>query len=430
MLKHVDEIAFGPHGGAELFFADIDGDGQVEILAYQGPGVFGAGMYRHWPHVAAAFPESTCVSAFKKDGSRLWTYGQPNPTDHPYICHAHECCVACGDVDGDGIPEVVLADGDRVVLLDGPTGEERAQTAMPEDNFYIVQVLGEPTGQGEAALVVKNGEGGYGDWRYGEPLIGLDTCLNMAWEPMAIPGAGHHILSVDLDADGRREFLVGYCSVKPSGEWRCIVDAVKPEEADPDHDHVDFQDIFWADPKGFYIGFAGSSNGYLVDGAGSTLFVKPDRHVQGCAVGRFRDDSPFQLAIYNDDGPMVLYDTNGMELWRITTEERWPLGMPQACAGHPFHRNRPVVKWPGNPDRLIFTDGGWPWVMDGEGGVTTPFQPPPNSRQPDMRIPDRARADDMGYGFATKLVDWDGGGIDEICIYDRRFLWRFPAASG
>ena len=426
-ITHTRQIEFGLWGGAELFFADIDGDGTLEVLAYQGPGVFGAGMYRNWPYVAAAFPSSVCVTAFRQDGTRLWTFGEPNPGDRPYLAHAHESCVAVGDANGDGVAEVALADGDRVLLLDGPTGAVRAEARLPEDNFYIVQILGQKVSTGEAALVAKNGEGGYGTWHYGEPLIGFSADLDAAWDPVGIPGAGHHILSLDLDRDGRNEYLVGYCMVKPGGAWQCLVDAIDPESVDADRDHTDYQDLLWLASGEYALGFAGSSTAYLALTGGRTLFARPDTHVQGCCLGRFRPDSPYQMAVYNDDGPMVLYDPGGTELWRLPIEERWPLGMPESCAGHRFHRSRPIVKLSsGDQDHVLFTDGGWPWVMDGDGVVTAPFEPPARSVQPEASIPTPARADDLGYGFATQIVDWHGDGNPEVVIYDRRYLWSFP----
>ena len=424
-MKFDEEVFFGAHGGAELFFEDIDNDGEVEILAYQGPGIFGTKMYRDWPQVAPAYPKSVCLSAFKKNGTRMWTFGEPNPTDRPYICHAHESCVAVGDVDGDGSAEVALANGDKVYLLDGPTGQVRAQATLPRDNYFIVQILGEPTGPGEAALVIKNGEGGYDHWRYGEPVVGFDAELKVAWGPVAIPGGGHHILVLDLDGDGQKEYLIGYCMVKPSAQWRCVVDAVDPEKVDASDEHVDYADVFYFPSGDFMLGFAGSNKGYLAASNGRTLFVKPDRHVQGCAVGQFRLDSEYQLAIYNDDGPMVMYDPQGNELWRVPTEERWPLGMPKACEGHVFHRNRPILRLSLDKDYILFTDGGWPWAMDGNGKVGVEFEPPQTSKQPEMDIPEKARGDDMGYGFATKLVDWHGDGVRRPVIYDRRYLWVF-----
>ena len=427
-MRHTAELDFGPYGGAELFFADVDGDGQVEILAYQGPGVFGASMYRSWPYVAAAFPRSTCLTAFRRDGTRLWTYGEPNPADRPYISHAFEACVAVGAVDGSGVPAVALADGARLVLLDGPTGAVRAEAAMPEDNVYIVGALGQPCGPGEAVLAAKNGEGGYGPWRYGEPVSGFDRDLRRVWGPLAIPGGGHTILSLDLDRRGRRDYLIGYCRVTPAGAWTCLVDAVEPAHVDADRAHVDFTDILTLGRTQRVLGFAGSDKAYLVGPGRGTRFVRPDRHVQGCAVGRFRPDSRFQMLVYNDDGPMVLYDAAGTELWRLATRdlETWPFGQPECCRGRVFHRNRPVVRWPGRPERVVFSDGGWPWSIDGQGTVEHCFEAPANSRQAEQALPERGRGDDLGYGYGTQIVDWYGDGVPHAVIYDRRRLWVFP----
>jgi len=426
-LRCIREIAFGPYGGAELFFEDIDGDGVPEILAYQGPGVFGAeNINANLDYVKAALPRSNCLSAFRWDGTRMWTWGEPNPADPPYICHAHESCVAAGDIDGDGKVEIAFADGDRVVILDGVSGRVRGEAALPNDNFYIVQVVGETTSDDEAALVVKNGETGYGQWRYGEPVIGLNARLEVVWGPVAIPGGGHHILRLDLDGDRCMEYLIGYCAVKPSGRIAWKVDAVDEASLEPGHDHVDYADVWPLSDGALAVAFAGSSRAYLALAGGETLFVQPDRHVQGCAVGRFRDDSSYQVAIYNDDGPMVLYDADGRELWRKETEERWPLGMPRACEGRVFHRNRPIVRFSRRDrDWILFTDGGWPWCMDGKGEVTLGFEPPPNSRQPETTLPDKARADDCGYGFGTQVLDCNGDGVKEAVIYDRRYLWVF-----
>jgi hypothetical protein len=420
-LKLVLELSISAHNGAELFFADLDRDGRPEIIAYQGPGVFGSQLYSGLPQVKPAMPKSTCVTAFRQDGTRLWTWGTPNPTDRPYTSHAHESCVATGDVDGDGNMEVALADGRKVYLLDGFTGRVRAEAEMPEDNFYIVQLFGD-------RVVVKNGEGGYGKWRYGEPLIALDSKLKPAWGPVAIPGAGHHILTLNKDD----EFLIGYCAVKRSGEIAWTVDAIDPAKLDAGKQHVDYTDLFRLSSGKLMFAFAGSDKAYLVERGGRTLFVRPGPHVQGSALGRFRDDSEFQMAVYNaPNGPLVLYDKAGNELWQRPSPRRWPLGCPKACDGRVFHRNRPIVTLSvpraGKPakDYIVYTDGGWPWGMDGDGNITLEFPPTPNSRQPEQELPAKARADDLGYGFATKIVDWDGDGVKEAVIYDRRYLWVY-----
>jgi hypothetical protein len=246
---------------------------------------------------------------------------------------------------------------------------------------------------------------------------------------VAIPGAGHHILSLDLDGDGRREYLVGYCAVKPSGRIVWTVDAVDPSRVDADKEHVDYPDALRLGAGKLMLGFAGTNKAYLAESGGRTLFTRPGPHVQGCALGRFRGDSEFQIAIYNDDGPMVLYDPSGREVWQRPTPLRWPLGCPTACEGRVFHRNRPIVPLSipsAGKEFIVFTDGGWPWGMDGEGNIALEFKPPAHSRQPERILPEKARADDLGYGFATQVLDWNGDGLMEAVVYDRRYLWVFP----
>ena len=219
-LSPMFEIAFEEYGGAECFPADIDGDGIPEILTYQGPGIFGPEPFRSWDFVSALFPESVSVSAFRADGRRLWTWGKPNPPHIPYISHSYEACIATGDIDGDGRIEVVLADGDRVVVLDGETGEEVKSARLPDENYYILQTAARPTDEHEAAIAIKNGEMGNGSWRYGEPVLGLNAGLEPVWGPKAVPGGGHHILSLDMD--GEQVYLIGYCAVGDG--WADFVD--------------------------------------------------------------------------------------------------------------------------------------------------------------------------------------------------------------
>ncbi|MCX7886680.1 MAG: hypothetical protein N3B01_05400 [Verrucomicrobiae bacterium] len=420
-LKLLLELPIVDYAPAELFFADLDRDGRPEIVAYQGAAVFGARLYRDLPQVKPALPKSTCLIALRQDGTRLWSWGTPNPTGKPYTSHAFESCVATGDLDSDGKVEVALADGRKVYLFDGLTGRVRAEAEMPEDNFYIVQVLRD-------RVVVKNGEGGYGKWRYGEPVIGFDAKLKPVWGPVAIPGGGHHILALKED----NAFLIGYCAVKRSGEIAWTVDAIDPAKLDPGKEHVDYTAALRLASGKLLFAFAGSNKAYLVEHGGRTLFARAGPHPQGCAIGRFRDDSEFQVAIYNaPDGPIVLYDMAGNELWQRPAPRRWPLGCPKSCEGRVFHRNRPIVSLavprPGKPakDYIVYTDGGWPWGMDGDGNITLEFEVPPNSRQPEHELPARARADDLGYGFATQVVDWDGDGTNDAVIYDRRYLWVY-----
>ncbi len=76
--KLINEISFGAHGGAECFFADIDGDGRLEIITYQGPRTKG-----RQNHVFCYSADGTLYVANglsvsgRKKGSKTWKWKMP-----------------------------------------------------------------------------------------------------------------------------------------------------------------------------------------------------------------------------------------------------------------------------------------------------------------------------------------------------------------
>ncbi|OGV45558.1 MAG: hypothetical protein A2017_12135 [Lentisphaerae bacterium GWF2_44_16] len=427
------EINFDIYGGDEYFFYDLDADGSMEIISYQGPATLGSKMYSAIPDISSYLPHNTSLSAFRLDGTRLWTWGKPYNETLPHVSHAYESTVSIADIDGDGICEVVLADGNRLVILNGINGTEKNVVSLEHDNYYIVQAINGPLKPDEAVIVIKNGEGGYEPWNYSEPVVGFNSHLQPVWGPLRITGGGHHILAMDINHDSELEYLIGYCLLKANGKILWTVDSVVPENCRQLPQHVDYTSYFMKNDGQYMLALAGSERAYLVTENGKTKFSRPDTHPQGAALGRFRTDSEYQAAFYNaPDGPMVLFDSNGTELWRNNTPRKWPAGL-QSCAAQqasrqPFHRNRPIVTLKGrHTDWVGYADGGWPWGMDGNGRIELQFEVPRHAMKTEYnhQFPFALRRDDLGFSFALKSLDIFNEEQERPIIYDRKHMWIY-----
>jgi hypothetical protein len=72
---------------------------------------------------------------------------------------------------------------------------------------------------------------------------------------------------------------------------------------------------------------------------------------------------------------------------------------------------------------FIFTDAGWPYVIDGRGRRCCEFPHTENTAQDWGEVP--GRPDDFGYGFYARVADFDADGEDEVMLNDRRFAWLY-----
>ena len=72
---------------------------------------------------------------------------------------------------------------------------------------------------------------------------------------------------------------------------------------------------------------------------------------------------------------------------------------------------------------MIYTDGGWPYVINGHGERCLDFPYTANIAQDWGEIP--GRPDDFGYGYFARVADFDGDGQREVMLNDRRFVWFY-----
>ena len=115
LIQPWKQVALDPnYSGAWVITGDINGDGQVEIIARN----VNVGDVHY----------TGAVVAQRLDGQVLWRWGNPNigrrGLHHDVACQIY-------DWDGDGTKEVVVATKGYLVELDGATGNERRRLPIP-----------------------------------------------------------------------------------------------------------------------------------------------------------------------------------------------------------------------------------------------------------------------------------------------------------
>jgi len=208
-LTGVSFLAYGTNKfGVNVAAGDLDGDGYDEIVTGAGPGaVFG-------PH----------VRAWNVDGGTA--AAMPGVSFFGYGTHKYGVNVAAGDLDGDGYDEIVTGAGPggmfgphvRAWNVDGATA-----SALPGVSFLaygthrwgVRVACGDVDRDGMDEIITAPGPSvafasHIRGWNVdGAPATPLPGCSFIAWSP-TLPRFGAHIASGrDLDGDKRHEIMVG-----------------------------------------------------------------------------------------------------------------------------------------------------------------------------------------------------------------------------
>ena len=208
-------LAYGTNKyGVNVAAGDIDGDGYDEIITGAGPGaVFG-------PHVRAwdydGTPGVTAVP-----GVSYFAYGTPKWGGN----------VSAGDIDGDGYDEIVTGAGPGAVYgphVRGWNVDGGKAVAMPGVSFLaygtnkygVNATCGDVDGDGIAEIITGPGPGSvFGahvrGWNYdGSTLAPLSGMSFFAWDYPDVRFGARVFAGADLNYDGRDELVVG-CGPDP-----------------------------------------------------------------------------------------------------------------------------------------------------------------------------------------------------------------------
>lgn len=334
--------------GCRMTLGDLNGDGRIEVVAFQPNGGIDD---RYVPH------EARCVTAFDLAGNVLWQHGTPDPevrgsgADIPVQVH---------DIDGDGRLEVLCVSGGAFRILDGATGEERESRPLPDPDAHDCIIACDLAGAGRATDVLLKD-------RY-KRMWAMDANWNVLWTHAG--NLGHYPWPHDFDGDGRDEILAGYDLLDPDGRVR--------SSCQPLEDHADCAIVgrVLPDEPGDQVVIGGSVT-VLYSGDGRELWrYEGSKESQHVALGRFRPETDDVCVAGLDriergrngiDGIFVL-SSSGEALWKEDRQVRGWLTIIQTLSN-----------WAGDGKDHILAyrrrGGLMPALYDGHGNavVTFPF---------------------------------------------------------
>ncbi len=360
--------------------------------------------------------EITCLTAVTIAGEVLWQSGAPSP-DHGEMYS--DLPVQIYDWDHDGKNEVMYVKqavyaepkdvtgprerADRyegnaeMLVLDAVSGKEKSRFKLPApaDDCFLFADL---TGRGRREdLVVKD--------RYWN-MWGVSHDGAELWHYEG--SVGHFPAIADVDTDGRDEVFVGFALVDHDGK------VLFQHDAKGSH-----QDAAWClrGPDNQWNLLFGNGGIHCLSPDGTERWAHPLGEAQHVVAGRFRTDSPVQLAVVdrtpiphhrdaNAWGILYMYDLDGKEIWSRQQEKgawciatvpvRWfSAGGPQGIFVYGHGPGRPAC------------------VYDGEGKIVAQFP---------MQYAAYRTEKDRQTEFYGHVADVWGDSREEILIFGSRAL--------
>lgn len=434
MGRLVRRLDVSEYGGDTIlpWLPSHDGSPTLEdwrFVVLQSPGQFQSRLYAARDDLDEVDQQLGCLTCVDGAGTVLWQRGEPYPRAMPYTSHGADSTVLMDDIDADGDLEIVWVRGQELLILAAESGAVKAGTSLPADNLTNLSTaqLGPPTAGKH--IIVKVNDRSYEPWDYANPTMVFAPDLSVYRDPFAVRGAGHNVVAMDVNGDGRDELLIGYSLLDANCDeiWRLDLG----EDFDYVHDHADEIAVSRAAEDGQYrIRYAGSEDLFIGDLNGNLLWKTHAGHSQ--TTVRLHDQSTGKPVLIMNEKNLGIWglDENGTVLWHRTdingyawSAIRWPTSdsMKEWALFRP--QLRPISPTPYTSDPAWYRDL-WPGLLDGTGSLH-PFLPWLESYARPAEHIRASRSYDCGVRYATKVLDLDHDGRDEVVVFNRSSIWVF-----
>ncbi len=238
---------------------------------------------------------TSSVAVQKLDGSTLWTWGDPK-IGRKELHHDVACQIH--DWDGDGRNEVVVATKGALVELDGRTGAERLRIPIQEDATDSITFCSLSGGAHAETALVKDRY--HNIWAYTR-----DGKLQWTVKDPGGFKTAHQPRPMDIDGDGIDEIFAGYAMLNADGSVRWVVQSAAVRNS---FGHLDCARMMT--PGGapektrIALTFCGGNNLAVLDGNGRVVWEISGHHFESVEVGRILPEEPApQLLVDIDHQP-------------------------------------------------------------------------------------------------------------------------------
>ncbi len=334
------------YSGQWVVAGDVDGDGEVDVVSARN-------VNKDDVHYTSA------VVAQRLDGSVIWRWGDPTigrkELHHDVACQIY-------DWDGDGDNEVVLLANEKLVALDGKTGEERKQFPIPSEASDCLVFANLSGGTHPSDVLVKTRYTQI--WAYNEEGKLLWTVEN--------PGGyrtAHQPRPIDLDRDGKHEIMAGYTMLNPDGTERWTY---KSQEVDQSRGHLDCVRVLrrGRSSREFRLALTccGANNVALIDGTGKVIWEVSGHHFESINIGRiFPDVAGRQILVDIDHRPR-----GESPIW-VLSKKGELLGQIMAD----YCRHHGLLDWTGDGyDEIVIADARGVFDQNGKRIATLEMDAP------------------------------------------------------